>query len=244
MSAAPPLVATCAACLVVALALRPGRPGRARRHVGVDTHGAPPPSRARRLIAADGGSLLFVVVAAVAVGAGAAAVLATGAVAQRALAPRRRERRRRRAVGHGLPDTLDLLAVNLEAGHLPIEAIRVLRPFLAPELADAFGEVLARHERGERTAGALAALPERLGTAGLGLVDALVQTDRAGLAFGPAVERLASEARAAPAPARRGVHRELPVRLSFPLVACTLPTFVLVAIVPSLIGALSSIRVG
>ena len=44
---------------------------------------------------------------------------------------------------------------------------------------------------------------------------------------------------------RRGAEaaaRELPVRLSFPLVLCTLPAFVLVAIVPLLVGALSSLR--
>ena len=163
---------------------------------------------------------------------------------RRVTAARRRDRRRERSVARALPDALDLLAVSLEAGHLPIDAIRLLRPVLAPELADAFGEVLDRHERGERTASALDALAERLGTASLGLVEVLIQTERAGLAFGPAVERLAAEARAQRRRLAEAAARELPVRLSFPLVTCTLPAFVLVAIVPLLVGALSSIRVG
>ena len=36
--------------------------------------------------------------------------------------------------------------------------------------------------------------------------------------------------------------RTLPVRLAFPLVLCTLPSFVLVAIVPALLGAVSTLR--
>jgi hypothetical protein len=34
----------------------------------------------------------------------------------------------------------------------------------------------------------------------------------------------------------------LPVRLAFPLVMCTLPSFVLIAIVPALLGAVSTLR--
>ena len=36
--------------------------------------------------------------------------------------------------------------------------------------------------------------------------------------------------------------RTLPVKLAFPLVMCTLPSFVLLAIVPALLGAVSTLR--
>ena len=36
--------------------------------------------------------------------------------------------------------------------------------------------------------------------------------------------------------------RRLPVRLTFPLVTCTLPAFVLLAIAPAVLGALSTLR--
>ena len=68
-------------------------------------------------------------------------------------------------------------------------------------------------------------------------------TDRAGLAFGPAIARLADDARDHRRRLAEAAARELPVRLSFPLVLCTLPSFALVAIVPLLVGALSSVQV-
>ena len=40
----------------------------------------------------------------------------------------------------------------------------------------------------------------------------------------------------------RGGARRLPVRLSFPLVVCTLPSFVLLAIAPAVLGALSTLQ--
>ena len=40
----------------------------------------------------------------------------------------------------------------------------------------------------------------------------------------------------------RASARRLPVRLTFPLVTCTLPSFVLLAIAPAVIGALSTLR--
>jgi tight adherence protein C len=158
--------------------------------------------------------------------------------------PRRATRRHRREVDAALPEVLDLFVVCIEAGHLPLDAMRVLHPVLPRVVGTAFAEVVARVDRGLRFGEALAALPERLGPSTMTLVDALVQTDRAGLAYGPAVERLADDARHHRRRLAEAAARELPVRLAFPLVVCTLPSFVLVAIVPLLVGALSSVRVG
>ena len=63
-----------------------------------------------------------------------------------------------------------------------------------------------------------------------------------GLALAPVLDRLAHDARAARRRQGESAARKLPVRLSFPLVACTLPAFVLLALAPALLGALSTLR--
>jgi hypothetical protein len=58
----------------------------------------------------------------------------------------------------------------------------------------------------------------------------------------PVLDRLTDEANAGRRRAGEAAARRLPVRLSFPLVVCTLPSFVLLAIAPAVLGALSTVR--
>ena len=102
----------------------------------------------------------------------------------------------------------------------------------------AFAAVSTRVSAGERFSDALSAL-DTLGPIARPLVDAFAAAERYGLALAPVLERLGFEARRRTAEATA---RQLPVRLSLPLVLCTLPSFVLVAIVPLLLGALSSLH--
>jgi tight adherence protein C len=143
-----------------------------------------------------------------------------------------------------LPELLDLLVVSVQAGLLPAQALRDARELVEPPLRDALDALEARLARGERFADALAALVELLGSRVLGLVATVVATDRHGLPLAPAVERLADDARNHRRRLAEATARELPVRMSFPLVLCTLPSFALVAIVPLLVGALSSLQTG
>ena len=191
------------------------------------------------------GAVALVAVASLAALGGVVIALVVAAMAGWWLgtAGRRGARHRRRAIAAAMPEALDLLIVTIEAGYLPVEAMRVLHPVLWPVVGDAFADVVARVDRGERVGDALRALPDRLGPPSLTLVDSLLQTDRAGLAFGPAIARLADDARDHRRRLAEAAARELPVRLSFPLVLCTLPSFALVAIVPLLVGALSSVQV-
>jgi tight adherence protein C len=55
------------------------------------------------------------------------------------------------------------------------------------------------------------------------------------------LDQLTIEIRAARRRLDQAAARKLPVRLSFPLVTCTLPSFVLLAIAPAVIAALSSL---
>ena len=69
----------------------------------------------------------------------------------------------------------------------------------------------------------------------------IATSDRYGLPLGPVLDQLTTEARDSRRRLDQAAARKLPVRLSFPLVACTLPSFVLLAIVPAVIAALSSL---
>jgi tight adherence protein C len=148
----------------------------------------------------------------------------------------------RRAVELALPDAIDLLVLAVRAGLLPSAALRETHRHFAPVARDAAAEVLRRYDAGIRFAEALPALTDRLGPAAAPLVDGFAAADRDGLPLGPVLERLAADARAQRRRTLEATARQLPVRLSIPLVLCTLPAFVLMAVAPLLLAALSSLR--
>jgi tight adherence protein C len=145
-------------------------------------------------------------------------------------------------ITQALPDALDLVLVTIQAGHLPLQALRIVAPSVPAVIGDAFAEVVARVDRGQRFRTSLHALGEHLGVPALALESAIAGAAEAGTAVGPALDRLAQDARDHRRRIAEAGARELPIRLSFPLVLCTLPSFVLIAIVPLLLGALSSLR--
>lgn len=154
----------------------------------------------------------------------------------------RRARRTRAAALTALPDLIELVIVGVRAGLTPANAIEVAAQHIAAALRPAVGEVVHRLHRGARLADALAALPELLGPAAAAFADTLGAADRYGQPLEPALDRLAVDARTERRRQAERYARTLPVRLSFPLVVCTLPAFVLLAIVPALLGAVSTLR--
>lgn len=153
-----------------------------------------------------------------------------------------RTRRRRRQVDATLPDALDLVVLAVRAGHLPLAALDAVHHHFAADLRDATAEVLRQVDRGTRFADALSHLSATLGPSLDPLVDGLAAADRDGLPLAPVLERLAADARMHRRRQLDALARQLPVRLSLPLVLCTLPSFVLLAIVPLLLAALSSLH--
>ena len=136
----------------------------------------------------------------------------------------------RRAAERALPDAMDLLVLSVRAGLTPQQAIRDLAASAPDEVRAAFALVAHRSDRGQAFADTLAALPEVLGASALSLADGLASSERYGLPVGPMLDQLSTEARAARRRLDEADARKLPVRLSFPLVICTLPSFVLLAI--------------
>jgi tight adherence protein C len=154
----------------------------------------------------------------------------------------RRRARATRDIAHNFPDALDLFVLSIRAGYLPAQAIIEITPFLPPPLRRSFDSVGEAMRLGDRFADALGVLPIQLGPIAQPLVDSLSAADRYGLPLAPVLERLSFEARQQRRRDTDATARELPVRLAMPLVLCTLPSFVLLAIVPLLLGALSSLR--
>ena len=153
------------------------------------------------------------------------------------LSSRRTRRRRERE----LPDAIELLVLTVQAGLTPRQAVVDLVSIAPPSLRPSFAAVCHRLDRGEMLADALDALRDDLGAAADPLIDAIAGAERQGLPLAPVLERLANEVRASRRRLGEADARRLPVLLSFPLVACTLPSFILLAIAPSVLAALSSL---
>ena len=151
-------------------------------------------------------------------------------------------RRRDALVAEALPDAIELVIVGVRAGLSPTRAVELAARRAAPALSDAFDAVVHRLHRGQRLADALSALPTMLGPTAARFADTLASADRYGLPIEPALDRLAADVRADRRRLSERFARTLPIRLSFPLVVCTLPAFVLLAIVPAVAGAISTLR--
>jgi tight adherence protein C len=227
--------ATAMAVLVLTV---PVRQRITRVRVASRSDGARQRSRTKRGLPIAVGGLLVVALG----GPTALLLTASALVVGRWWLLRRRRLARVRSTRTSYPDAIDLVVLALRAGALPTTALAATAPHLPAELRAAFDEVAARTERGERFADAIGALPERLGEIARPMADALAAAERYGLPIAPVLERLADEARAQRRRAADAAARQLPVRLAGPLVVCTLPSFVLLAIVPLLVGALSSWR--
>jgi len=150
-------------------------------------------------------------------------------------------RSRRSAIDAALPDAIEMLILVVQAGMTPHQAIEILQTRAPTPTRPAFVEVHHRTTRGSTLADALDALPELLGHGAATVADTLSMAERYGTPIARALEQLSIDVRE-----RRRRHaeadaRKLPVRMSFPLVVCTLPSFVLVAIVPAVLAALASL---
>ncbi len=182
-----------------------------------------------------GGLLLLVVSPPLAPASVALALLAARVGARRA------EESRRRAASDALPDVVDLVALGVGSGLGVGAALALVAPHVGPPLAPALAEVDVRLRHGAPLADALAPV-----VAATPAARPLATLLRAAHADGaPVVEALARLADEMRLDRRRAVEartRQVPVRLLFPLVLCTLPAFVLLTIVPPIVAALGDLR--
>ena len=176
-----------------------------------------------------------------------AGLVTTSAVAgASALALARRRRRRavahRRAIDAALPDAIELLVLLVHAGLSPTQAVLEAAQ-RAPLAARAgFAATVHRLQRGHGLAEALVALVDHVGPAARPIADGIAAAERYGLPLAPLLDTMSDQAHRARRRVAEAEARRLPVRLSFPLVMCTLPSFVLLAVVPAVMGTISSLR--
>jgi tight adherence protein C len=131
-----------------------------------------------------------------------------------------------------LPDAVDLLVVAGAAGLSPRHALALVAQRGPPELRASFAEVVARAAAGESWARAVPRLLATVGEPARGIVHAIVAAEHDGAPMGTVLGRLADDARRQRRHDLEEAVRRLPVRLSFPLVCCSLPAFVLLTVVP------------
>ena len=199
--------------------------------------------RARRRLAATwAGVVIIVPLLAVVAGPLLAALLLTVLAVRRELRRRRHVTRQRARVVNCFPDLVEMVALAVRAGCTPLHAFATIEDLVDPSVAGSVRAVGARVEAGERFADSVAALPAALGPVAQPLASMLALADRYGTPLVPALDRLADEARQQRRRNAEAAARQLPVRLAFPLVGCTLPSFVLLAIVPLLAGTFSSLH--
>ncbi|NBU56453.1 MAG: hypothetical protein EBS22_09575 [Acidimicrobiia bacterium] len=108
-------------------------------------------------------------------------------------------------------------------------------PLLRPSFESAVREL----DDGGRFSDALDVLVRSIGVRARPLVDALDAGHRLGVPLDDVVTRLSIDAHAIRRRQLESSSRELAIELSLPLVVCVLPSFLVLVIVPTLIGTLS-----
>ncbi|MGQ0743453.1 MAG: type II secretion system F family protein [Acidimicrobiales bacterium] len=161
-------------------------------------------------------------------------------------APRARAGRRlaatRRQVVAGLAEVVDLLALATGSGLTVWLAVQAVGRRGQGPLAQALGQAAVAVARGRRLADALEDVADNQPDEVRPLIGILVSSERYGVPLGPALERLAAETRQDQRRRAEEAARRVPVKLLFPLVACTLPAFALLTMAPLIISAIASLR--
>lgn len=194
-----------------------------------------PPRWSRRGAVAVASALVFVLAPSLAL-APPAAVWIRGR-----LAARRRTRIREREIAEWLPDAVDLLLLCTEAGW----SLPVAHPQVAARVPGSLGAVLRAADavaaRGQPRSEALVEALTPLGDRARALGHVLADHLHYGVALTPGLDRLGLELRLDRRRRAELEARRVPVRLLGPLVACILPAFALLTVVPLLAASLRAL---
>jgi tight adherence protein C len=212
---------------------------RARGSVGRDAAARAVPAPAVATLALVGGGIAAL--AAVARPAFGGALLSVAVAARIIVVRHRRVEVARRRDG-AIPDLVDLFAIAASAGLPVASALPLVAPRAPPALAASVNRAARHVTSGGALGEALADLRRDLGPDGHDLVRALEEGARTGTPLAPVLGAVASTARDRQARRAEERARRLPVTLLFPLVCCTLPAAVLLALVPILVSSIGSLR--
>lgn len=158
---------------------------------------------------------------------------AAGAVAPSAMLNRKLEERRN-AILRDLPDTLDLLAISVEAGVGFEGALGIVCDHFQSPLADEFSRTLKEMELGLPRREALQNLKRRTEVPELSnFVLAMTQADALGMPIGRVLKTQADEMRSKRRQWAREKAAKLPVKIMFPLVLFIFPPVFVVVLGPA-----------
>ena len=157
------------------------------------------------------------------------------------MAATRRRRTREREIAEGLPDAVDLLLLCTEAGW----SLPVAHPQVAARVPASVGAALRAADavaaRGQPRSDALVEALTPLGDRARALGHVLADHLHYGVALAPGLDRLGLELRLDRRRRAELEARRVPVRLLGPLVACILPAFALLTVVPLLAASLRAL---
>ncbi len=214
------------------------RPARTPPAAGVPLDGADSPTRTigLRLVRVGVGLALAWLLGPLPIAGAVFAVIAVGRLHKITV-----QRQRMRNISRDLPEALDLFVLLLEAGVSSRSVVVEMARRGPGTTRPAFAQVADRLDIGEPFTEAIVQLRIHLGAGAVALVDLVTASHRYGLPMAEVVSQLSTEARAARRRRNEALARALPIKLSFPLVVCTLPSFVLLAIAPAVMAAPTSL---
>ncbi|HWG57164.1 MAG TPA: type II secretion system F family protein [Gaiellaceae bacterium] len=170
-------------------------------------------------------------------GAVFAAMCAAGGFAVPGVLVSGRARRRRDAIRAALPDTLDLLAVSVEAGLGFDGAVAKVTEHMEGPLVEEFNLTLGEMRIGESRHDALKKLADRVATPEVAtFARAIIQADQLGISLGRILRVQAAETRLKRQAAAEEKAMKAPIKMLFPTVAFIFPAMFLVILGPAFIS--------
>ena len=140
-----------------------------------------------------------------------------------------------------LSNATDMLSVLLLSGMTTPQALQQLHHYLDEPCRTVFHDCSELLTHGSRFHDVVKQLFTSLGNPAFALCEALLASERDGIAVGPLLERLSAVTRQQRRQELDAAARQLPVRMAIPLVACVLPSFVLLGVVPLFVGSLGGL---
>ena len=137
-----------------------------------------------------------------------------------------------------LPEFIDTVVLLMYSGSTPAQALIAAPTWLEPPLHPIAYDVAQQLSRGNRLSDCVASFRSLIGPSANPLVDALLSAERDGQPIANVLDRLSNESRTQRRRQLDADIRRLPVRLTFPLVCCILPSFVMLGVVPMIATAL------